>query len=169
MGGYVALEIMRMAPQRVAALALLDTSARPDSPEAIELRTKAIEKAPEHFDAVVRDLLPRLLHPSRAGDAPLIASIVKMADRIGWAAFVRQQQAIMNRIDSRPTLDSIHCPALILCGDSDLITPAACSEELASRISGARLNIIMECGHMSLLEKKEEVSSALKSFFSGLA
>jgi len=166
MGGYVALEIMRKAPQRVAALALIDTSARPDSPESLEIRRKAIEKAPEDFDSVMRELLPRLLHPSRTGDKPLTASIMQMAARVGSAAFVRQQQAIMGRIDSRPALGSIRCPVLVLCGEDDLLTPLAFSEEMASLIVGARLKTVAACGHMSLMEKPEEVNTALRSFLS---
>jgi len=168
MGGYVALEMMRLAPQRVAALALLDTSARPDSPEAFAVRQKAIAKAPNEFDQVVQDLIPRLIHPTRAKDAPLIDSIVQMAARVGRGAFVRQQKAIMGRIDSRPSLRSIRCPVLVLCGDGDVITPRECSEEMASLISGARLEIIRNCGHLSLLEKPAEVNVALLSLISCL-
>jgi len=166
MGGYVALEIMRVAPHRVAALALLDTSARPDTPESREVRQKSIAMAADDFNGLVQGLLPRLIHPARRSDLPLIDSIVNMARRVGRDAFVRQQQAIMTRTDSRPTIGKIHCPTLVLCGSNDLVTPVEFSEELTSLITDARLSVIEECGHMSLLEKPNEVNAALRSLLS---
>lgn len=166
MGGYLALEIMRQAPERVAALALLDTSARPDSPEQTELRRAAIAESAGDFDAVIRALLPRLVHPSRLDDASLVAPIAAMARAVGRAGYVRQQEAVIGRADSRPTLTQIRCPTLVLCGREDALTPLALSEEMAAGIAGARLVVIEQSGHMTPMERPGKVTAALRHWLS---
>ena len=166
LGGYVALEIIRQAPDRVAALALLDTSARPDSPQAVKARQGMIALSQTDFDAVVNSFLPRVVHPSRVGDQSLINTLVEMAHTVGKDAFIRQQQAAINRTDSRPFLKDIHCPTLVLCGREDLITPLELHEELASGISNSQLVIIEQCGHMSPLEHPHHVTEALAAWLS---
>jgi pimeloyl-ACP methyl ester carboxylesterase len=108
MGGYVALEIMRQAPERIQALALLDTSARPDTPEATESRRKLMQLAETNFPAVTDTLLPKLIHPAHRNDAAIVDVIVAMANSLGKEAFLRQQRAMMGRIDSRDFLPP--CP-----------------------------------------------------------
>jgi pimeloyl-ACP methyl ester carboxylesterase len=162
MGGYVSFEIMRQAPERVVKLALLDTSARPDTPEQMENRRAQISlagKAPmgELADA----MFPRLVHPTRRGDEQLRGIFRLMAAETGAAGFIRQQTAIMGRPDSRPTLGAIHCPTLVLVGDSDELTPPALAKEIASGIPGARLVTVPECGHASALERPQHVTDAL--------
>ncbi|MEO7056921.1 MAG: alpha/beta fold hydrolase [Caldimonas sp.] len=164
MGGYLALEIMRKAPERVAALALLDTSARPETPQASELRRTVIAQSASDFGAVMTAFMPRILHPSRLGDAALVDLLEKMAAGIGREGFVRQQQAIMGRSDSRPTLAAIRCPTLVLCGREDLLTPLELHEEMATGIAGSRLVVLDGCGHMSALEKPAEVNEALRGW-----
>jgi pimeloyl-ACP methyl ester carboxylesterase len=168
MGGYVALEIMRQAPERVLALALLDTSARPDSEQATELRRELIELAKTDFDAVVDGITPRLLHPSHLRDETIVRLISDMAHSVGASAFVRQQKAIMNRVDSRPLLHAIECPTLVLCGREDLLTPVELHEEMASRIPNAKLVVIEQCGHMSALEQPQQVCAALQTWLSAV-
>lgn len=164
MGGYLALEIMRKAPERVAALALLDTSARPDTPQASEMRRALIAQSAGDFDAVMAAFMPRILHPSRLGDESVVGLLQKMAARIGRDGFVRQQQAIMGRADSQPTLATVRCPTLVLCGRDDLLTPLELHEEMAAGIAGSRLVVLDGCGHMSALEKPAEVTEALRSW-----
>ena len=164
MGGYLALEIVRQAPERVAVLALLDTSARPDTPEQTELRRAAIAESAGDFDAVIRASLPRLVHPSRLDDASLVMPIAAMAGAVGRDGYVRQQQAIIGRADSRPTLAQIRCPTLVICGREDALTPLALSEEIAAGIAGARLVVIEESGHMTAMERPREVSAALRTW-----
>ncbi len=101
MGGYVALEIMRQDPGRVQALALLDTSARPDTPQGMETRRALMKLAETDFAAVVETLLPKMVHPSRLDDVVVVETIREMAADAGKGAFLRQQQAIMGRPDSR--------------------------------------------------------------------
>lgn len=162
MGGYVALEVTRQAPARVARLALLDTSARADAPEQSQKRRELIALAERgRFVGVTDALLPLLLHPSRLGDAPLVATVKAMAKSIGKEAFIRQERAIMSRADSLPLLSQIACPTLVLCGRQDALTPLARHEEIAAAVPGARLEVIADCGHLSTLEQPGAVSAAL--------
>jgi pimeloyl-ACP methyl ester carboxylesterase len=165
MGGYVALEIMRVAPDRVARLALLDTSARADTPEQTAARRELIELAKNgRFDEVPRRLLPRVLHPGRLDDERLASVVSGMADAVGPEAFVRQEEAIIGRPDSRGSLAEIACPTLVLCGREDALTPLHLHEEMASLIPGSRLRVIEECGHLSTLERPEAVTAAMREW-----
>jgi pimeloyl-ACP methyl ester carboxylesterase len=163
MGGYVALEVMRQAPQRVARLALLDTNAHPDTPEKRKARQDFIALAERgRFLGVTDALLPLLVHPDRLQDATLVATIKTMAKQVGVEAFVRQERAIMDRIDSRPHLPAIRCPTLVLCGRDDRLTPLDAHEEIARGIPHAELAVIDDCGHLSTLERPEPVNAALR-------
>lgn len=162
MGGYIAFAMMRMAPERIAKLALLDTSARPDMPEQKEGREKFIAMAEAgKLDEVVETLIPRFLHPAHAKDARLTDIVRAMAKDTGPEAFVRQTRAIMSRADSRLLLTSIRCPTLVLVGDSDVLTPPDLAREIAGGISGAKLAVIPDCGHLSTIEKPLAVNAAL--------
>jgi pimeloyl-ACP methyl ester carboxylesterase len=165
MGGYVAQAIMRVAPDRVARLALLDTSARADTAEQSARRRGLIELAEKgEFQGVTPRLLPVFLHPDRLSDKPLTDAVMAMTARVGKDAFLRQQRAIIGRIDNRPNLPAISCPTLVLCGREDQLTPLAGHEEIASLIPGARLEVIEECGHLSTMERPWEVSVALRQW-----
>ena len=164
MGGYVALEIMRQAPGRVAGLALLDTSARPDTAEAMQNRRKAMTLAETDFDAVIEGLLPKLILPARLSVATLTGRIRDMGHAVGAQNFLKQQTAIMGRSDSRPDLAAIRCPTLVLCGREDLITPVAVHEEMAAAIAGAQLRVIEECGHLSTLDQPTQTSACLQTW-----
>ncbi len=167
MGGYVALEMMRRAPERVAKLALLDTNGRDDSPEAQQKRRANIALAESgRFDQVIEDVWPALVHPDRRADAALKQIHVAMCNDVGPQAYVRQQNAILTRADSRPLLPSIRCPALVLVGAEDELTPPFLSEEIAAGISGARLVKVPECGHLSTLERPDAVNKALAEWMS---
>jgi pimeloyl-ACP methyl ester carboxylesterase len=165
MGGYLSFEIMRQSPERVAKLALLDTSARPDTPEQSEGRRAQIELAksgrlPEVLDA----LFPRLVHPKHRADERVSQVLHQMATDVGVDGFVRQQLANIGRPDSRPGLGAIRCPTLVLVGDSDELTPPDRAAEIANGIAGARLVTIPESGHASTVEQPEYVNRALLEF-----
>jgi pimeloyl-ACP methyl ester carboxylesterase len=163
MGGYVALEIARQFGNRVERLALLDTSARADTPEQTQKRRDFISLAERgRFLGVTDGLLPSLIHRSRLDDAALVGVIKSMARNVGKEAFVRQERAIMSRADSLPLLPRIACPALVLCGRQDALIPLARHEEMADAIPGAKLEVVEECGHLSTLEKPDEVSAAFR-------
>ena len=109
----------------------------------------------------VQELLPRFIHPDRYSDIPLISTIEAMANTVGSEGFLRQQRAMMNRIDSRPSLTAIACPTLVLCGREDALTPLELSLEIASQVPNATLVVIPECGHLSTLERPRAVSEQL--------
>jgi pimeloyl-ACP methyl ester carboxylesterase len=162
MGGYVALSIVRLAPERVERLALLDTSARADTPQQTERRRALIELAQGGRFGEIADLLwPIFVHRDRQGDAELHGLVRVMAEETGAEVFVRQQHAIMTRPDARPMLGAIRCPALVLVGDGDELTPPALSQEIAAGIAGARLVTVPNCGHLSTLERPAAVNRAL--------
>jgi pimeloyl-ACP methyl ester carboxylesterase len=168
MGGYAAFEVMRQAPERVERLALLDTSARPDTPEHKKSRLELIELAKRgNFKGVTPRLLPRWVHPSRVNDPEIVTTVTEMTQRVGRDAFVRQQTAIMNRPDSRPLLSRIHCPTLVLCGHEDASTPPELHREIATDIADARLVIVPECGHLSTIERPDAVNDALRRWLTG--
>jgi pimeloyl-ACP methyl ester carboxylesterase len=162
MGGYVAFEIVRQAPERVARLALLSTSARLDPPQITERRRRQIALAQEgRFGAVADMQFPLLVHRSRLDDDGLETLVRLMADEIGAEAFVRQQTAIIGRADSRPDLAAIACPTLVVVGDGDELIAPENSVEIADRIPGARLVTVAECGHLSTLERPAQLTAAL--------
>jgi pimeloyl-ACP methyl ester carboxylesterase len=163
MGGYVAFEIMRQAPQRVVKLCLLDTSARPDTTEQAERRRLLMAMCREgHFKGVTPRLLPTLIHPDRMQDKEVTGTIMAMAERVGRDAFLRQQNAILNRADSRASLKDIRCPVQVIGGKDDTLTPPDILREISSGIPGARINLIDACGHLSPLEKPYEVSTLMR-------
>ena len=167
MGGYIAFAMLRQAPERIARLALLDTSARPDTPEQSAGREKFIAMAEAgQLAEVVDTLAPRFLHRDRRTDAALNRVIRDMAADTGVAAFVRQQRAIMTRPDSRPQLSSIACPTLVLVGEGDELTPPSLAQEIAAGVTGARLVTVPACGHLSTIEQPEAVNEALAEWLS---
>lgn len=162
MGGYIAFAMLRQAPGRIVKLALLDTSARPDTPEQTAAREKLIGMAQTgKLGAVVDTLAPRFLHRDRQNDPELNAVIRDMAADTGAEAFVRQEKAIISRPDSRPLLSTIRCPTLVLVGEGDELTPPESAKEIAAGVSGSRLVVVPDCGHLSTIEKPEAVNAAL--------
>ena len=162
MGGYIAFEIMRQAPERVAKLALINTQARPDMPEMSERRRGQIARAKAgEFHAIINELFAGFVHPSRRGDAGLRQLIHDMADDLGADAFVRQQTAAIGRADSRPTLAAIKCPTLVLTGDEDNTIPNSLSVEIAEGIFGAKLTMLPHCGHLPQPEQPQATADAL--------
>ena len=162
LGGYLGFEMLRQAGSRIVALALVDTSARPDLPAQTEMRKKRIGQAQAgRFREALEQQFPLLVHESRVADAALREQYLRMAEETGAELFVRQQQAIMRRTDSRPDLSRVQCPTLVLVGDSDQITPPDAAKEMAEGIRGARHVVVPACGHLSLIERPEEVSAAL--------
>ena len=162
MGGMIAMEIMRQAPQRVMRLALLDTSARGivDEERTIRAGRIALVRA-GHVDIMLGLQLSRFVPMTRLGDATLIDRALKMMRRVGAATYVRQEQAVMTRSDSRPGLAAIRCPTLVLCGRQDAATPLVLSEEIAAAIPSARLAVVEDCGHLSTMERPDVVNRAL--------
>jgi pimeloyl-ACP methyl ester carboxylesterase len=168
MGGYVVFEILRQAPERVAKVALLDTGSRADAPAQTERRDGQIALAGSGRFAAVQDALwPVLVHKDRQADKALRKTVDLMAEETGAEAFVRQQTALKARPDSRPGLAAIRCPALVLVGDGDTLTPPELAQEIAAGIPGAKLVTIPQCGHLSTLERPKAVNRALVEWMEG--
>jgi pimeloyl-ACP methyl ester carboxylesterase len=163
MGGHIALEIMRQAPDRIEKLALIATSARIDPPDIVKRRQDLIKIAGRgKFRGMSSVLLPSLVHPDRLGDRALIDMIYKMARETGPEGFVNQQRAILSRRDSRDILGSIECPTLVLVGLDDVRTPVAVHEELAAAIPNAELITLARCGHLPTLERPAATTAAMQ-------
>lgn len=164
MGGYVALEIMRQAPERVTHLALFDTSARADSEERRETRRKGIDMiAQGKFIGVSRGLLGQLVAPHNLG-TPLADEVQAMSERVGPDAYIRQQKAIMGRVDSVPLLKQIAVPTLVGVGALDKMTPPELAEEMATNIPGAELVQFPDAAHLPTMENPAAVIAAMRDW-----
>ncbi|WP_273805749.1 MULTISPECIES: alpha/beta fold hydrolase [unclassified Pseudomonas] len=164
MGGYVAFEILRQAPERVARLALFDTMASPDTAERATQRRAMLDLAERgRFLGISPQLLPRLIHASRLG-TPVADTVLAMGKAVGKEAFLRQQQSIIDRPDSRPTLARIQVPTLIVVGAQDQLTPPAEAELMAAGIQGSRLVVLDDCGHLPPLELPERTTALLREW-----
>jgi pimeloyl-ACP methyl ester carboxylesterase len=165
MGVYIAFAILALAPERVSRLALLDSRCVPDTPEDAERRVRLIAFAQTgRFDDVHHILWQRLVYPDRLADQALEATVKGMMVATGASAFIRQQQAVLNRPDYRPLLAQIKVPTLVLSGEQDLITPPHYAQDMADQIKGSRLVIVPRCGHLSTLESPDAVNSAMKAW-----
>jgi pimeloyl-ACP methyl ester carboxylesterase len=167
MGGYVAFEILRQQPERVSRLALLDTSAAPDSPARAEQRRAGLRLLERgRFAGVTQQLLPTLVHPRHVHSA-VGAEVRAMAQRVGAQAYRRQQTAIAQRPDSRAVLASIAVPTLIVVGEDDVLTPPAAAEEIQRGIAGAVLARIPDCGHLPTMEDPPRTNRLLRQWLTG--
>lgn len=166
MGGALALEIMRQAPERVLRLALLDANAALDGEPIRAARHGYLDLARQgRFMEITREhLLPRLIHPARLGDKPLIETVLRMAEETGPEVFIRQETALLNRPDGLPGLSAIRCPTLVVVGADDILTPLERAREIADGIPGARLVIVPDCAHLSTLEQPAALTKLLREW-----
>jgi pimeloyl-ACP methyl ester carboxylesterase len=162
MGGMLALEAARQAPQRIAGVALLGTSARADTPELIRLRSDAIVRFEQgRAEELLRANVMFAFHPAQQRDRALVERYVQMVLRAGTAQLIAQNRAVMARADLRSALPAIGCPALVLCGEADALTPPEHSREIAAALPNARLEIVEGAGHMLTLEQPARVGTLL--------
>lgn len=171
LGGRIALEVMRRAPQRVLRLALLDTGwQRRESGPAGEREREQRESlvtlgGHEGMEAVGRRWAPGMLHP-QAIPGPVHDAVVAMVARQPLERFAAQQRALLARPDASDLLAAITCPTLVLCGRQDAWSPLARHEEMAQLIPHAQLSVIEHCGHMSPMEQPAAVAAALAAWLS---
>jgi pimeloyl-ACP methyl ester carboxylesterase len=169
MGGYVALAMMRIAPERITRLCLFDTSARPDTPEQSKRRRVLMAMTRgNRFRGVTPRLLPQLVHPDRLSDRELTQDVLDMAERVGRDAFLRQQQAILTRPDSRPELAGFAVPAMVCVGSDDILTPPELAAEMAAAIPGAELRTVPHAAHLPPMERPDQVNEILRDWLFGL-
>jgi pimeloyl-ACP methyl ester carboxylesterase len=167
MGGYIAFEVLRQAPERVQRLVLLDTTARGETPEQTRNRRVLIELAQNGDFAQVPDrLFPLYVHRRRHSDAGLRELLRTMSEETGAEAFVRQETAILQRPDSRAGLSAIRCRTTVIVGDGDELTPPDRAQEIAAAVPNAQLEVIAACGHLSTVEQPKAVSAALEAWLS---
>ncbi|MBN2332557.1 MAG: alpha/beta hydrolase [Deltaproteobacteria bacterium] len=168
MGGYIALEICRKFGEKVDRLALIDTTARADTAVQTARREALIARCQgNRFNEVIETIYPLLIHPARLNDSQLRHQVVSMAYGMGPEVFIRQQRAIISRINQVPHLSKISCPTVVVCGEQDQITPLECSEEMVANMSEAELFTVSNCGHMSTLEKPDKISSIMHKWLTG--
>ncbi len=168
MGGILAFEIWRQAPERVTHLALLDTNPHPDAPSRKSIRFEQIAAAAagKLEELAIESLKPLYLAKKNRDDETMLKIILDMALELGPEVFELQSLAIMNRPDSAPTLASISCPTSVICGREDAICPVRFHEFMAQEIPGANLVVIDDCGHLSTMERPEVVTNELLGLFS---
>ena len=164
MGGYVALEVLRQAPERVIRLALLDTSSRGDTPEKAAGRHAAIADCEEgRFDDLLDRFVPLLLHPERMSD-PLARRVRAMGHRVGPELFANRHRAMLTRTDGRDLLAGCDIPVRAICGRSDALTSVEDHEEIARLAPRGRLSIVEDCGHMPPLERPQAATALLRDW-----
>ena len=167
MGGRVALEIVRAAPERVMRLALLDTGyhARASGAAGVAERAQRLELLELARRAGMRAMgltwLKGMLHAPRLADAALTGAIAAMVARHSVATFAAQIDALLTRPDATAVLHSIACPTLIGCGREDAWSPLLRHAEMARLVPGATLVPFEDCGHMAPMEQPGAVGAAL--------
>ncbi len=165
MGGYIAFEILRQAPERVERLALLDTSPRPDLPEQTENRLRLVALAEKRGVAsAAREMFPKLVAPARQNDPALSAAFLRMSEETGSEAFARQQRAIAARADPRPPPAPPAPPPLAPAGAGAPPPPPPLSVEMSTAIPASRLAVVPHAGHLSTLEEPAAVTTELRAW-----
>lgn len=165
MGGYIAFEILRQEPERVAGLILMDTNARSDLPAAAENRQKMIMTAREEgIRSVISPALLDIILPENRTDITRHI-LTRMAVSTGVEKYVNEQTLIMNRPASEELLPKISCPVLVMGGDRDVLSPPQAMDEIAGQIPDCIHVIIEKSGHLPPLENPAAVTSAWRLFF----
>ena len=162
MGGMIAMEAVRQAPERIAGLALLGTTAQPESPAMRALREAAIALFEQgRVREVIEPNVSFAFHPCHAAQPELVQAYLDFVLRAGPEQLVRQNRAVIHRPDARQHLSRVNCPTLVMCGDADQLTPPACSQEIAALIPHADYTVLTECGHMLTMEQPAAVNRLL--------
>ena len=170
MGGRIAFEIFRQAPERVERLALLDTGAHPLAPGETEQRQILMDLArSKGMLPLAKAWLPPILHPDRVHDDALVAPLMEMICRATPDIYVGQIRALLARPDAVPLLPRINVPTAFIVGRHDDWSPVAQHEVMAASVPGATLTVIEDCGHMSTVERPREVTRALAKWLAATA
>ena len=165
MGGMVAMEVLRRAPERVSRVAFISTNAQADTPEISALREPLIiaAKAGRYDDAIHGEMNPAWLAPGPYR-ADVMSLVSDMAHALGPEVYVRQSRAMQRRKDQQNIMRKIKQPALVMCGEHDAQNSLRRHEFLAELIPYAKLEIIAKAGHLPSLENADAVTQALKTW-----
>jgi len=165
MGGIVAFDAWRQAPDRIAGLALLNTTPFADSPARHDARMSQMQRVREGQlkPVIMEELKPNYLAEPHKDDKALLNDIYAMAERLGPDVFIAQTRAVMGRADSTQTLATINCPTLIIAGKDDEVCPPELHEIMHQGISGSSYHAFSECGHLSTMEAPDEVTKLLQT------
>lgn len=174
MGGRVAFEVYRLAPERVTHLCVMDTGAAPlaaagaAGEEEERGRRKLLDIAfKDGVRAMAKEWIQGMLPPYHLTDAALVERVISMFEQKTPEIFLIQQEALLGRPNARPVLGTIQCPTLVLTGADDVWSPPARHEEIAAAIPGARLEIIARSGHMTTMEQPDAVSATMRRWLLG--
>ena len=158
MGGIVAMEVVRQAPERVSRLALMDTNPLAEPQDRQALRGPQIDRVRA---GELRKIMREEMKPNYLTDGPNTGAILDlcmaMAEALGPEAFCQQSIALRDRPDQCATLETYDRPALILCGEDDTLCPTERHELMASLMPNARLAVIEDAGHLVTLEQPQLV------------
>jgi pimeloyl-ACP methyl ester carboxylesterase len=166
MGGMIAMEAARQAPERIAGLALLGTTARPENDEMRQVRENAIRLFEEGREReVIEPNVHFAFHADHAQDPAIARDYLEFVLRAGREQLIRQNRAVIARPDARTHLPLLRCPVLVMHGDSDQLVPVECAREIAQLVPDARLQVVPRCGHMLTMERPREVNAALVAWF----
>ena len=169
MGGMIAMEAVRQAPGRIRALALLGTNARPESGEMRQLRETAVRLFDEgRAEEVIRPNVSMAFHPGHAKNKALVDAYLAFVLEAGGTQLAAQNRAVIARPDARLHLPHVACPTLVMCGDSDRLTPPELAREIAALVPGARLVMVPHAGHMLTMEEPDFVNAALAAWLRSL-
>jgi pimeloyl-ACP methyl ester carboxylesterase len=170
MGGMIAMEAARQAPQRIRALALLGTTARPETPDMRALREAAIELfAQGRMKEVIEPNVAFAFHADQASDPALVKAYLDFVLEAGADQLIRQNRAVIARPDARTHLPQLRVPVLVMCGEADQLTPLEHSQEIAALVPGAQLQVLPRCGHMLTMEKPDAVNAQLANWLRSLS
>ncbi len=168
MGGYVAIQMLAEPARRAAALALIDTSTRPEAAQNLPVREATIAGLQRDLEAETLAIMKRGVHPEHLDDAALMAQGLRIMRDVGAEAAAGQLRAIIGRADHRALLAKLDIPTLVLCGRTDQVTPLELSQEAATLIPNARLVIVDQAGHWAPLEQPQIVSAELRCLLAAL-
>ena len=165
MGGIIAMEVIRRAPERVSRVAFLDTNPLADPPEKAPIRVAQVAKV---NNGGLKEVLREEMKPNYLADGPAQQNILdlcmQMAVTLGPKAFAEQSHAIQTRPDQSETLRQISVPALVLCGQEDQLCPVARHELMHSLVAHSKLTIISDAGHLPTLEQPDQTNEALQEW-----
>ena len=170
MGGYIALEMVKLAPQRISGLVIMDSNAHSESSErqSQRLAEKALLER-GRYQGLTKAGARKMLSAQSFQNTALVSRVIAMAKEPGFAVYEAQQKAIIARPDHSDTLARLHCPALFMVGEEDKITPPTHHREMAKITPKSEYVEIAGAGHLITMEKPDVVNTHLDQFLKSLS